>query len=89
MVILKWPKSSIYKGIVRKYRPDFIIKLKNGDYLILETKGKDTHKDKTKREFLDEWVNAVNKHGGFGIWHWDVSQDTADVKGIIEKYIEK
>ncbi|HLC15346.1 MAG TPA: type III restriction endonuclease subunit R, partial [Thermodesulfovibrionia bacterium] len=73
----------IYQGIVRKYRPDFIIQLKNGDYLIIETKGRDTHKDKTKREFLDEWVNAVNTHGGFGMWHWDVSLDTADVKGII------
>jgi type III restriction enzyme len=29
----------IFKGEVRKYRPDFIIRLKNGRYLVLETKG--------------------------------------------------
>ena len=73
----------IFKGVVRKYRPDFIIKLKNGEHLILETKGQDTQKDKTKRAFLDEWVKAVNEHGGFGKWKWAVSMNPADVRGII------
>ena len=73
----------IFKGEVRKYRPDFIIRLKNGRYLVLETKGQDTQRDRTKREFLDEWVRAVNQHGGFGTWQWAVSKDPADVAGII------
>jgi len=73
----------IFKGVVRKYRPDFIIELKNGEFLILETKGQDTQQDKTKREFLDEWVKAVNQHGGFGKWKWAVSKNPADVKGIL------
>lgn len=45
----------------------------------------DAQVDKTKRRFLDEWVRAVNAHGGFGTWTWAVSRDTADVSGIIEK----
>lgn len=73
----------IFKGEVRKYRPDFIIRLKNGRYLVLETKGQDTQQDKTKREFLDEWVKAVNQNGGFGTWLWAVSKDPADVAGIL------
>jgi len=73
----------IFSGVVRKYRPDFIIRLKTGDFLILETKGKDTQRDKTKREFLNEWVMAVNGHGGFGRWKWAVSRNPADVEGII------
>ncbi len=28
-----------FKGVVRKYRPDFIIQLKAGNFLVLETKG--------------------------------------------------
>jgi type III restriction enzyme len=48
----------IFNGEVRKYRPDFIIRLKSGKNLIIETKGQDTQQDKTKREFLDEWVKA-------------------------------
>lgn len=68
-----------YNGIIRKYYPDFIIRLKNGHYLILETKGQDNQQNQVKREFLDEWVNAVNEHGGFGKWHWEVSFHPSDV----------
>ena len=77
----------IYRGVVRKYRPDFLIRLENGSYLILETKGQDTEQDKTKREFLDEWVRAVNTHGGFGSWSWAVSKNPADVAGILDQAI--
>jgi type III restriction enzyme len=77
----------IFNGVVRKYRPDFIIRLSNGSHLILETKGQDTQQDKTKREFLDEWVRAVNAHGGFGTWGWAVSKHPADVSGILEKIL--
>ncbi len=79
----------VFEGIVHKYRPDFIIRLKTGDYLVLEIKGQDAPKDKTKRNFLDEWVRAVNAHGGFGKWQWAVSKDPADVAGIIEKSVEQ
>ena len=79
----------IFSGVVKKYRPDFIIRLKTGKFLILETKGQDTQQDKTKREFLDEWVISVNEYGGFGIWQWAVSNDPADVAGILEDAISK
>lgn len=76
----------VFRGVVRKYRPDFLIRLTSGDRLILETKGKDTDQDKTKRRFLDEWVRAVNEHGGFGKWRWDVSLDPADVADVIARH---
>jgi len=76
----------IYKGVVKKYRPDFLIRLTNGTTLVLEVKGQDTQQNRTKREFLDEWVRAVNEHGGFGRWAWDVSFDTGDVGGILKKH---
>jgi type III restriction enzyme len=74
-----------YRGVIRKYRPDFLIKLKNGRFLILETKGQDTEQDKTKRTFLDEWVKAVNAQGGFGEWSWAVSLTPGDIVDIIER----
>ncbi len=77
--------SYIFKGVVRKYRPDFLIRLKTGDHLILETKGQDSQQDRTKREFLAEWVRAVNEQGGFGRWKWAVSMTPADLKGILEE----
>ncbi|MFQ5715213.1 MAG: BPTD_3080 family restriction endonuclease [Candidatus Scalinduaceae bacterium] len=77
----------VFEGVVRKYRPDFIVQLKTDNFLILETKGQDTQRDKTKRQFLDEWVRAINGHGGFGRWKWAVSKNPADIKEIIENAI--
>lgn len=74
----------IFKGVIRKYWPDFIIRLNTGRFLILETKGQEMQRDKTKYGFLDEWVRAVNEHGGFGKWRWAVSKNPADVAGILE-----
>ena len=77
----------VYEGVIRKYVPDFLIKLKNGKMLILETKGRETRKDIEKRKALAEWVKAVNELGEFGIWCNDISFDVADVDGIINKYM--
>jgi type III restriction enzyme len=74
----------LFEGVIRKYWPDFIIKLANGTHLVLETKGQDTQKDKTKREFLDEWVMAVNAHGGFGKWKWAVSTHPNDIGELLK-----
>ncbi len=79
-------KTITMQGIVRKYRPDYLIRLTNGTMLVLEVKGQDSQEGKTKREFLDEWVKAVNAHGGFGRWAWDVSFHPKDVAGILEKH---
>ncbi len=74
-----------FQGVVRRYFPDFIIKLKNGKNLILETKGRDDEQNKTKRAYLDEWCRAVNQHGGFGIWNWAVSFEPNDLEQILFK----
>jgi type III restriction enzyme len=74
----------VYTGVVNKYRPDFIVRFKNVNFLVLETKGQDTDQDKTKRAFLDEWIKAVNEHGGFGKWSWAVSRMPGDVADILQ-----
>ena len=79
----------IFGGVRKKYRPDFLVRLTNGKTLILEVKGRDTPEDKTKREFLSEWVNAVNGHGGFGQWAWAVSFQPKDVADILRKAVTK
>lgn len=73
----------VFRGVVHRYFPDFIIRLTNGNHLILETKGQDTPQDMTKREFLDEWVKVVNEQAGFGHWRWEVSRHPKDVEIII------
>jgi len=73
-------------GHAGKYRPDFLIRLTSGKMLVLEVKGQDTHQDHTKRRFLDEWVETVNDHAGFGTWAADVSTHPNDVAAILDKH---
>jgi len=73
----------IYRGVVRKYRPDFLIRLKSGDMLVLETKGQDTEQDQVKRRYLDEWIQAVNGHGGFGRWTAAVAKNPGEIRDIL------
>ncbi|MGB9605942.1 MAG: type III restriction endonuclease subunit R, partial [Bryobacteraceae bacterium] len=73
----------VYRGVVRKYRPDFIVRLKNGDYLVLETKGQDAEQDHVKRRYLDEWVQAVNAQGGFGHWRWRVAEHPGKIRDVL------
>jgi type III restriction enzyme len=79
----------LYRGVVRKYRPDFLIHLVSGDYLVLEVKGQDSEQDRAKRRFLDEWVKAVNGHEGFSRWHWEVSKNPADLPDILDRHRQR
>ena len=75
----------VYRGVVRKYRPDFLVRLKGGDMLILETKGQDTEQDQVKRRYLNEWTQAVSAHGGFGRWRWAVAHEPGEIRDILIK----
>jgi len=76
-----------YRGVVRKYRPDFIIKLNSGITLILEIKGEETELTRSKHKFLQEWIKAVNAHGGFGHWACAISYAPSEVPDILERYM--
>ncbi len=73
----------VYRGVVRKYRPDFLVRLRSGDMLVLETKGLDTEQDKVKRRYLEEWAQAVNAHGGFGRWCCEVAKAPGEIRDIL------
>lgn len=73
----------VYRGVVRKYRPDFLVRLVNGDMLVLETKGQDSEQDQVKRRYLDEWTQAVNAHGGFGQWQSDVARTPGEIRDVL------
>jgi type III restriction enzyme len=60
-----------------------MVRLASGKMLVLEVKGQDTQQQQTKREFLAEWVGAVNGHGGFGTWAADVSRHPSDIQEIL------
>ncbi len=73
----------VYRGVVRKYRPDFLVRLTNGEMLVLETKGQDTEQDQVKRRYLEEWAQAVNAHGGLGHWRCAVAKEPGEIRDIL------
>lgn len=75
-----------FKGVIRKFRPDYMVRLANSKMLVLEVKGQDSQDQQTKREFLAEWIAAVNNHGGFGTWVADVSRHPGDIQGILARH---
>ncbi len=76
----------LWGGSKRKYVPDFLIRLKNGNHLILEVKGEDSQQNQAKRQALAEWVQAVNQKGGFGKWAADVSFSPNDIPGVLDRH---
>jgi type III restriction enzyme len=75
----------VYRGVVRKYHPDFLVRLKSGDLPVLETKGQNPQQDKVKRLYMDEWMQAVNAHGGFGRWRRAVAKAPGEIRDILIK----
>lgn len=76
----------LWQGIVKKFRPDFLVRLTNSVNLVVEVKGQDTHENRSKRQFLDEWVQAVNEHGGFGHWRADVVLQPKQMLQVLERH---
>ncbi len=74
----------VFDGVVRKYRPDFLVRLTTGTTLVLEVKGQDSPQNQAKRAALDEWARAVTEHGGFGRWTWAVSRLPSDVPDLVD-----
>jgi type III restriction enzyme len=77
----------LWNGSKRKYIPDFLVRYASGKTLVLEVKGVDSVQDQAKRAALAQWVEAVNAHGGFGTWAWDVVVgEAAGMIDVVEKH---
>ena len=58
------------------------------EFLLVQTEGQETEKDRKKRQALKEWVEVVNEAGEFGNWCNDISYNVKDVDGIIAKWMK-
>ncbi|MCF8246216.1 MAG: hypothetical protein K9J37_05400 [Saprospiraceae bacterium] len=70
-------------GSPRRYFPDFVVRLKNGAYVVVETKGKNDKTAQIKRQALQGWVKAVNSLGTWGKWHEVLSLHPGDLEGKV------
>ena len=77
----------VHGGVHHKYRPNYIIRLTNGTYLILEVKDQPTQQDRSNEIALQEWIETVNTYGGFGKWLYAQSTHPKDITDIITNSI--
>ena len=75
------------KGKMRNYKPDFIARISQTDYLILEVKGIKKPRDIKKWDFMNNWCKAVSESLENQNWHFKISQDATG--GAVHKLIEK
>ena len=76
--ILSWVKNDhlgfkiwyVFKGQIKTYYPDFIIKIDEENFIIIETKGIKKDQDEFKWNAIKEWVIAVN-NGDFANWKFE------------------
>lgn len=76
----------LHAGGIAKFRPDFLVRLRNGVTLVLEVKGQDSPKERAKRLAMSEWVNAVNDDGRFGRWAFACSFQPGEVIDILHEH---
>ncbi len=76
----------VHNGAVRKYFPDYLIRLANGRMLVLEIKGQPNDESKAKHAALAQWVEAVNQNGGFGTWSWAVADQASGIPDVLSRH---
>ena len=78
------------RGKIRNYTPDFIVKLSNGEHLILEVKGIKKKRDIQKWDFMRNWCKAVSEDLKQN-WHFKISQDSTggQVHRIIDEILKR
>jgi hypothetical protein len=64
-----------YQGVSHNFFPDFIVKLKNGLFVVLEIKGFQDDRVRAKHQAAKKWIQAVNNWGKLGKWHFHVCTD--------------
>jgi type III restriction enzyme len=79
-----------WQGGTHKYIPDFLVRLSMGDgkelTLIIEIKGYEKEQDRAKWTAARKWVNAVNHHGGFGVWDLMICKEPNALRGMVDRY---
>lgn len=63
------------RNIRKQYVPDFIAVTDSGNNVIIETKGQYNDDADIKAKAAERWVEAVNRLGIYGTWHYLLVND--------------
>jgi type III restriction enzyme len=72
-----------HNGKTHDYQPDFIVRLRTGDYVIVETKGFDELAE-VKGAAAERWVGAVNADRRFGTWRFTMARSVGAVREFLD-----
>lgn len=64
-----------YEGVDHSYEPDFLVRIRPGFTLLLETKGFADNQTRAKHDAARRWVLAANNWGELGRWDFAVTYD--------------
>ena len=74
----------IHKGLLSTYFPDFIIKFSNNRFMMLEIKGKEREKDKSKWDAATLWCSALNTDkDSWGNWQFRVIKERPELNDLV------
>jgi type III restriction enzyme len=71
------------EGVQRRYFPDFLVVLKNGERLIVETKGRNAPDVELKEKAALRWCQAINNDGRFGRWTYLLVREPSALSGML------
>lgn len=74
----------LYMGATYRYRPDFVVRLANGQVVLLEGKGESDEKDDAKATAARRWVESVNTWGGLGNWVHVLCYEAAELSAQLD-----
>jgi SOS-response transcriptional repressor LexA len=82
-----------YQDARHVYEPDFVIRVRGGRLVMLETKGgggefRDENLVLAKNAAARKWVAAVNNAGRYGRWAFEICRDVGRLRGILEKWAD-
>lgn len=70
-------------GVARRYLPDFIVLLTNGEYLLVEIKGQ-IGDALLKKAAAERWCRSVTNHGGFGRWSYALCFGAGELRDLLD-----
>ena len=71
------------EGTPRKYLPDFVVELKNGDRLIVEIKGQ-AGDAAIKKAAAERWCRAVTNDGRYRKWSYHLCYGVLELKDMLD-----
>ena len=73
-----------FNGVIRRYRPDYLVRRADELNHIIEVKGQMDEEAIAKKAAADEWVEAVNATGQFGLWQYGICEKPQQILDFLQ-----